>query len=149
MLSNRAGPSSDPSFRLWPTVLCTQVVQAASFISACVPYLRPFLESLESGMIRSDDLRRRGMGGSYGYGDSSQKGNSSVKQKSQPRTKETSFIPLQDLSGSRNTTTVQSDVPQWEDRTSTSSQTRIIRYTTSYAVDSEPQAPNMDLPEKN
>ena len=29
---------------------------------ACVPYLKPLLESLESGMIRVDDLKRKGAG---------------------------------------------------------------------------------------
>ena len=32
-----------------------------------MPYIKPFLESLESGMIRTDDLRRRGVTAAYGY----------------------------------------------------------------------------------
>ena len=35
-----------------------------------MPYIKPFLESLESGMIRTDDLRRRGVTAAYGYNSS-------------------------------------------------------------------------------
>jgi hypothetical protein len=46
------------------------LVENLSIATACVPYLKPFLESLESGMIRSDDLRRRGQQSTtdYAYG---------------------------------------------------------------------------------
>lgn len=65
---NRAAHTSDATFKAWPVVLGAQMVQSLSIITACIPSLKPFLESLESGMLRSDDLRRRGMGGVYGYG---------------------------------------------------------------------------------
>ena len=39
-----------------------------SIMTACFPYMKPFLESLESGMIRSDDLLRRQGGGTFKYG---------------------------------------------------------------------------------
>ena len=45
----------------------TQAVLAASIIATCIPQLRPFLTSLESGLIRVDDLRRHGQQGAYGY----------------------------------------------------------------------------------
>ncbi len=35
-------------------MLWTEIVQCVSLISACVPYLKPFLEALETGMIRAD-----------------------------------------------------------------------------------------------
>ena len=138
---NRARAASDPSFNLWPSVLSTQVVQTTSFISACVPYLRPFLESLESGMIRSDDLRRRGMEGYYGYGDPSKNDSTSADQRYYPGMKGSLSTPLQNLREVVNTATVRSEAPQWEDRHSTSSQARIINYTTSFTVGSEPRAP--------
>ena len=47
--------------------MCNQLVQNLGIITACVPYIKPFLESLESGMIRTDDLRRRGVTAAYGY----------------------------------------------------------------------------------
>ncbi|KAL8685423.1 MAG: hypothetical protein Q9218_007773 [Villophora microphyllina] len=54
-------------FDLWSSVVCVQFVQSLSIITACVPYLKPFFDSLESGMIRSDDVRRRGLGPEYFY----------------------------------------------------------------------------------
>ncbi|KAL8857575.1 MAG: hypothetical protein Q9178_005903 [Gyalolechia marmorata] len=65
---NRAAHTKDSTFKMWPVVLSAQTVQSLSIITACVPCLKPFLESLESGMLRSDDLRRRGLSGAYGYG---------------------------------------------------------------------------------
>ncbi|KAF7954416.1 hypothetical protein EAE96_005538 [Botrytis aclada] len=50
----------DPTFDPWRTTICNQIVQCLSIITACVPYLKLFLDSLESGLLRSDDLRRRG-----------------------------------------------------------------------------------------
>ncbi|KAL8725749.1 MAG: hypothetical protein Q9166_007149 [cf. Caloplaca sp. 2 TL-2023] len=54
---NSANSSDDVPYHLWTEIVCTQVVQSLSIITACVPYLKPFFDSLESGMIRSDDLR--------------------------------------------------------------------------------------------
>ncbi|KAL8688765.1 MAG: hypothetical protein Q9224_004804 [Gallowayella concinna] len=63
---NSAISSNDVSFHLWSEVVCTQVVQSLNVITACVPHLKPFFDSLESGMIRSDDLRwRRGPDSPY------------------------------------------------------------------------------------
>ncbi|MCJ1365418.1 hypothetical protein MMC16_004539 [Acarospora aff. strigata] len=57
---NRTSTSTpDPTYTTLPLVLTTQLVQNLSVITACIVYLKPFFESLESGMIRSDDLRRR------------------------------------------------------------------------------------------
>ncbi|KAK3172404.1 hypothetical protein OEA41_005725 [Lepraria neglecta] len=65
---HRASGTADFTYRLWPVVLCNQLVQNIGIVTACVPYIKPFLESLESGMIRTDDLRRRGVVTSaYGY----------------------------------------------------------------------------------
>ena len=50
---------SAASPNLWVVVLCTQVEQNLSLITACVPYHKPFFKSVESGMLRNDDLRRR------------------------------------------------------------------------------------------
>ena len=62
---NRAMPTSDPTFDMWPTWICIQFVQALAIITTCIPYLKPFMDSLESGGIRVDDQRRRGTNG-YG-----------------------------------------------------------------------------------
>ena len=52
--------NEDPFFATWPMTICTQLIQFLSLLSACVLYLRPFLEALTSGFINGDDLRRRG-----------------------------------------------------------------------------------------
>ncbi|EDO02817.1 hypothetical protein SS1G_05294 [Sclerotinia sclerotiorum 1980 UF-70] len=59
----------DPTFDPWTTTICNQIVQCLSIVTACVPYLKPFLDSLESGMLRTDDLRRRGGTTVEGYRD--------------------------------------------------------------------------------
>ena len=64
------GHSSDLSLDSWKLVICTQLMQSVSITTACIPQFRPFLDSLESGLIRSDDFRRRGMTWKYGNGDS-------------------------------------------------------------------------------
>ena len=54
----------DPTYSNWQNVLTGVIVQSLGIITSCIPYLKPLLESLESGMIRIDDLRRKG-GSSY------------------------------------------------------------------------------------
>lgn len=57
----------DPVFDLWTVVLCVQIVQAMSIITTCIPALKPFLDSLESGQLRADDMRRQGKVTHHGY----------------------------------------------------------------------------------
>ena len=67
----------DLTFHIWRSVLCTEVVIFLSFFTACIPYLKPLIEALESGMIRGDDLRRRGVDPTeYGGGQSNNGGGS-------------------------------------------------------------------------
>ncbi|PYH89210.1 hypothetical protein BO71DRAFT_390071 [Aspergillus ellipticus CBS 707.79] len=40
------------SLALWPWIMCSQVLQTVTIVSACVPYLREFLESFPSGMLQ-------------------------------------------------------------------------------------------------
>ncbi|KAI1186937.1 hypothetical protein F5B17DRAFT_453842 [Nemania serpens] len=52
----RVFPTSDLTKDLWlPTVL-NQATLSTSVVTACGPYLRPFMESLESGMARVENL---------------------------------------------------------------------------------------------
>jgi len=51
--------SSDLTFDMWTVVVSTLFVQSFSIITASIPYLKPFFANLESGMLRTDDLRRR------------------------------------------------------------------------------------------
>lgn len=57
---HRALKQPDQLFDMWPVIICTQVIQCLSIMSACILHLRPFLEALTSGFINGDDLRRRG-----------------------------------------------------------------------------------------
>lgn len=61
---------NDPAFDLWPASISTQAVQCLSIITTCIPYLKPFLTSLESGLYRADDLRRRGVSDIHEYSNS-------------------------------------------------------------------------------
>ena len=49
----------DLTFDLWPPTICMEIVQCVSLTTACVPYLQPFLLSLESGILWGDDYRRQ------------------------------------------------------------------------------------------
>ncbi|KAF7864402.1 hypothetical protein EAF04_006536 [Stromatinia cepivora] len=53
-------------FVSWLFILSTLLAQCLGIVSACILYLKPFLQSLNSGMIRNDDLRRRGGETSFG-----------------------------------------------------------------------------------
>jgi hypothetical protein len=65
--SHKAFSSPDPSFSAWEPTIALQVVQCLSIFTVCAPNLKPFLDSLESGQIRMDDLRRQGKSSSNGY----------------------------------------------------------------------------------
>ena len=63
---NTALTKTDPIYGLWRVVVCTQAQTSLGIITACVPYLKPFLAGLSSGILRNDDIRRRaGRGKSY------------------------------------------------------------------------------------
>ena len=57
---NRARHSDDLTFAIWPATLCTQTIQCLSIASFCFLYFKPLFEILETGFIRSDELRRKG-----------------------------------------------------------------------------------------
>ena len=63
---NRLDASDDPTFDIWRVTLCTQIVQCLSILTTCLVYLRPFLDSLETGFIQVGDLRRQHVSG-FGY----------------------------------------------------------------------------------
>ncbi|KAI0412116.1 hypothetical protein F5X98DRAFT_382917 [Xylaria grammica] len=58
--SRNISDRQDPTFLYWTFAISTSVTQNLAVVVACIPYLKPFLDSLESGLIRSDDIRRRG-----------------------------------------------------------------------------------------
>ncbi|KAH7201341.1 hypothetical protein DER44DRAFT_869959 [Fusarium oxysporum] len=59
-LSNKAFSSTDLTFAYWEAAISLQLVQCLSIVTVCVPSFRPLFNSLESGQIRIDDLRRQG-----------------------------------------------------------------------------------------
>ena len=136
---NRIGPSDDLTFEVWRVTLCTQIVQCLSILTTCLVYLRPFLDSLETGFIQVGDLRRQQVPG-FGYrpeegsrsGRESKLGLSFSSLKSrlsraQPRDEDVQLQNSADrvLSGSN---TANSDVEhhQWDAH----SRSRILRTTT-------------------
>ena len=131
---------------MWRVVICTQVVQCLSIISACIPYLKPFLESLESGLMRADDLRRRDNTGLYGSkGESGGSGyNSSNKSSKFGRLKRPHELSTLGSGGNaigfgRNDATVIAggrDTSDW-DTDSRHSRSKIIRETRTWMVAAE------------
>lgn len=59
--------SDDVPYNLWSEIICAQVVQSLSIITACIPHLGPFFDSLEPGRIRTDDSRRQALACSSVY----------------------------------------------------------------------------------
>ncbi|KAL8868788.1 MAG: hypothetical protein Q9174_004752, partial [Haloplaca sp. 1 TL-2023] len=52
----------DVGFETWHKHICTPIVQGLGIITACLPYFRPFFDSVESAMIRSQEMRHGGAG---------------------------------------------------------------------------------------
>lgn len=69
----------DTTFQRWPQTVAAQVTQSLNIVTACIPYLRPFYESLQSGMLGTDDLRRRKVSDPGSYMHSSWSGGSKSK----------------------------------------------------------------------
>ncbi|KAF2011280.1 hypothetical protein BU24DRAFT_466011 [Aaosphaeria arxii CBS 175.79] len=69
------------AFAFWASVLNTEVEQGLSVITACVPFLKPFFESLETGMMApSHGLTT--MNGAYGSGSGSRSKKSQLSNNS-------------------------------------------------------------------
>ena len=154
----QAASSADASYDGWPAFFCNQFVLALSIITACVPYLKPLYLGLESGLLRSDDLRRQKFSSGHGYGSSNftssptQGGNTEAIPLSGRRTK---TLRLKDvgvkLAGRRQAeveSTVTGSKETWDhgaagggvrgtDSESQNSRTDIIRHTTAWTVRSE------------
>ncbi|KAL8793917.1 MAG: hypothetical protein Q9195_003536 [Heterodermia aff. obscurata] len=139
----------DPTFDLWLPMLAVQVIQNLSIITACIPYLKPFLESLETGMLGSDDHRRHRLSPTYDNTNETVTGLESVSLKHSlakifrhsPKTPKTSTpISLQIAAGSpQQSVTVwagdgNNEVSPW-DAESQGSQAKIIRQTRTWTVE--------------
>lgn len=53
---------------MWQLAIAMQVQQCLNILTICIPNLKPFLDSLESGQLRGDDMRRQGKSSSGGNG---------------------------------------------------------------------------------
>lgn len=63
------GPVRDDlSLGYWRSAVCEQVVQSLAIVTTSLPYAKMLMQSLDSGMMRVDDTRRRG--GDYSKGSS-------------------------------------------------------------------------------
>ena len=97
---DRSGPTNDPSLDIWPVSISTQLVQCLSIVCACTVYLKPFLDSLETGFIQVGGSRRQRTE-SRTYGSKQSSGITSTltsirgKLSSKDRTTASSY-PLQD-----------------------------------------------------
>lgn len=137
VVRNMGADSADRTFTSWRVVICSQFVQALSIITACVPYLKPFFSSLETGMIRADDSRRL---------ESRSIWSSHSKQRSTTRTKKSVLSTMSRSSASRpGASTVPSDAlhedytlnthviggrnPRTDDTGSQTSRTKILKQT--------------------
>lgn len=143
-LQSKAASSQDLTFDLWTVVLVTEVVQSLSIIAACIPYLKPFMGALETGMIRANGggvSRVNGFG--YGirstnnqyqkYGNSKGSSKHGQSQTSDVRMDNLGFAKLEDVIVSRQTAAVSAKGQSPDsDNDSQTSQSKIIRKTVGW-----------------
>jgi hypothetical protein len=55
-----AALKDDLTLGYWRSSICNQIVQCLAIVTTCLPYTKLFMEGFESGLMRLDDLRRRG-----------------------------------------------------------------------------------------
>lgn len=146
---NRAGDSKDPTFDYWQHSICTQSVQCLALVTACIPYLKPFLDSLESGFLRADDQYRRdtSKAASYLYNVSNSKG--SDRKGLGRNERKGDFTEMGVLSSNRSgrghlrghghTKIEGGGSNDWDETNSQSSQSRIIKETRTFTVNVEPR----------
>ena len=130
------------------------MVLALSIITACIPYLKPFLEALETGMIRADGgaiSRSQGFGYKKRYTSGYIKhGDSSKLSSKQSRSQVNNGVelnplrvpdqkPLDGSPGTQTATVVGKPNEGDSDNDSQTSQSKIIRKTVGWSVTDEPQ----------
>jgi len=130
---NRLSMTSDPTLDLWPVAICTELIQCLEILAACCLYLKPFLESLESGFIRGGDLRRRGEDSLSGSGHRTV--SIPLSHRRSP-----SSIASRNLARSRNTAIAERFDPD-DDAESLNSRSQIIWETRTWAVETSTDVP--------
>lgn len=74
-LSRSNGSLEKDSFAFWVYILNTEIEQGLAIITACVPFLKPFFESLETGMLAPSHGLATMVGSADGSGNRSKKSN--------------------------------------------------------------------------
>ncbi|KAI1767157.1 hypothetical protein GGR53DRAFT_145263 [Hypoxylon sp. FL1150] len=130
----------DLTFTYWPLAVATSLVQSLGIMTACAPYMKPFLDSLESGLIRSDDIRRRANATGKSVAGYGRQNDSSFASHSGTRA---SPNELRDLGNPHSTVTASITVKKpenggdWETG-SHSSQVKLIKQVKTWRVTSSP-----------
>ncbi|KAH7020352.1 hypothetical protein EDB80DRAFT_633825 [Ilyonectria destructans] len=62
----RAIDSKHPIFDMWQPTIIIQVIQCMSVMATCIPYLKPFMDSLQSGQMNASEITGTRTAGSYG-----------------------------------------------------------------------------------
>ncbi|KAI1374518.1 hypothetical protein F4677DRAFT_425296 [Hypoxylon crocopeplum] len=132
----------DATFAFWPLIVSMSLAQSLGIMAACAPYLKPLLDNLESGLIRSDDIRRRANAtGKSASGYIRSQGGSSNKSRSTP-------APSHELKylGTANSRAVASitvgkgeNGGDWETGSHTS-QVKLIKQVKTWGVTSSPES---------
>ncbi|KAF2661112.1 hypothetical protein K491DRAFT_477010 [Lophiostoma macrostomum CBS 122681] len=153
--------TEDP-FLSWTFALLVMIIQTFGIVTACGPYLKPFLDSVNSGMIGNDDIRRRQGGtlnGYYGTKDSDRSKQSKGSSKlgriftkgqrsltdSQQQQEESELDDMRRIASpvpAQSSHEARVSLGNWEELEvgSQSSRSHIIRQTTTYRVSSEATA---------
>ncbi|OJJ45844.1 hypothetical protein ASPZODRAFT_133712 [Penicilliopsis zonata CBS 506.65] len=102
----------------WPVSVCMQSVQSLAILAACIPYLKPFMEGLQSTGLHPYLYPKQSQGS---YATRSRKNFGSQE--------------LRKLAGVTNRTNVSTDPQEWEAQSQSSQSHIIIRETRTWAVD--------------
>ena len=124
---NRIRDVDDLTFLVWPSTICTQTVQCLSIASFSLLYLKPFFEAFESGFVRSDDLRRKGLRNAEGLFDLSFMGSATENNISRPAASRPE--------GYSQATVTTSDGEADLDNGSQHSQARVIKKKTTWEIE--------------
>ena len=102
---------TDLTFDLWPPTICMEILQCVSLTTACIPYLQPFLLSLESGMLWGDDYRRQSFQNPSYTSSRPSKSASTSQQPSSSHASKSQSVPIQPRSSLQNPEHMQSTPP--------------------------------------
>lgn len=138
--------SSDKTFDYRDATYATLANVNASVLVACIPFLKPFMKGLDSGLLTSD-LRVRAYGGPksslFQYSGSGKASGNSSRNYSHPLKNISAKRALDSDLGRLHNTNIQHDVSiahdppshDFESRTSAGSDKMIIKRTTEWNVD--------------